>query len=246
LTKIGGKLEPLLVLALVFFILVSPAAMQLSGVHYSRLLAPKTQSHILRVALVGDSITQNSQYPKYLQSLLGENYSVQNFGVSGSTVSLRSWKPYMNQTAFQNALNFTPDIVIVMLGTNDDLAGARVYNSQFETDYTTLISSFKQLQSQPQILIAEPPPIFNDSADLNPAFLSTTIIPETLNVASNLNLPVIDVYSAFGNHTDYYNPDEIHPNSDGSAVIASTVYDAISSQNTSTDTTDYASWLLVG
>lgn len=73
----------------------------------------------IRVACVGDSITQGSGYPAKLQVLLGTNYSVGNFGVSGSTVTLNSTKPYMNQTAFEKAQQFQPKVVVIMLGTND-------------------------------------------------------------------------------------------------------------------------------
>jgi lysophospholipase L1-like esterase len=119
-----------------------------------------------------------------------------------------------------------------MLGTNDDLSGARPYNASFEEDYTTLITSFQQLDSNPQILIANSPPIFNDSADLSPAYLSDTIIPKTENVANNLNLPIIDVYDAFGNNSSYF-VDGVHPNSQGADLIASQVYDAINEQDVS-------------
>ena len=41
-----------------------------------------------------------------------------------------------------------------------------------------------------------------------------------------MNLPVIDVYTAFGEHSDYF-VDGVHPNSQGAALIASEVYKAI-------------------
>ena len=47
----------------------------------------------LRVACIGDSITEGSGYPDNLRMLLGTNYTVGNFGVSGSTVSLKSVNP---------------------------------------------------------------------------------------------------------------------------------------------------------
>lgn len=189
------------------------------------------QSHALpiRVACVGDSITENSGYPSDLQSLLGSNYSVGNFGVSGSTVSLNSWKPYMNQSKFQDAEDFEPNIVVIMLGTNDDLRSLHLYNESFEDDYNELISSFQQVESNPRVMIATSPPIFSNSSDLSPTYLTNTIIPKTEDVASNLNLPVIDIYSAFANQTDCF-VDGVHPNSQGASVIASEVYDAINAQ----------------
>ena len=46
-----------------------------------------------------------------LSMMLGANYTVDNFGVGGTTVSLNSQTPYMNTSVFQNALKFQPNIV---------------------------------------------------------------------------------------------------------------------------------------
>ena len=67
---------------------------------------------------------------------------------------------------------------------------------------------------------------------MSPAYLSDTIIPKTENVANNLNLPIIDVYDAFGNNSSYF-VDGVHPNSQGADLIASQVYDAINEQDVS-------------
>ena len=196
-------------------------------------LQSKDVPSTIRVACVGDSITEISGYPSDLQSLLGANYSVGNFGVSGSTVLLNSWKPYMNQSEFQKALEFQPDIVVIMLGTNDDLQMIRQYNANFEEDYAKLITAFQQLQSRPQIWIAKPPPIFNNSSDLSIPYFNEVIIPKIEDLANKMNLPIIDVFAAFGNHTDYF-LDGVHPNSQGAALIASEVYKAINPQGSST------------
>ena len=187
----------------------------------------------IRVACVGDSITENSGYPSDLQLLLGDNYTVGNFGVSGSTISLNSWKPYMDQPEFQRAKEFQPNIVVIMLGTNDDLQELRQYNESFEGDYTKLTAAFQQLESKPQIWIAKSPPIFSNSSDLSSTYFTETIIPQIEELAKTQNLPIIDVYSAFGNHADYF-IDGVHPNSQGAALIATEVYKAINAQNSRT------------
>ena len=186
----------------------------------------------IRVACVGDSITQNCGYPSDLQSLLGANYTVGNFGSSGSTVLLNYWHPYMDQPAYMEALEFQPDIVVIMLGTNDDLQSLRPYNESFQEDYTNLIAPFQHLESKPQIFIATPPPIFSNSSDLSSAYLTETLIPKIEDLANKLNLPIIDVNGAFGNHAEYFQ-DGVHPNSQGATIIASEVYDAIVSQHNS-------------
>jgi lysophospholipase L1-like esterase len=139
----------------------------------------------------------------------------------------------MNQSAFQKALNFQPNIVVIMLGTNDDLQMLRAYNASFEEDYAKLIASFQQLVSTPRIYIVKPPPIFSNSSDLSIPYFNEVIIPKIEDLANNMGLPIIDVYTAFGNHADYF-VDGVHPNSQGAALIASEVYKAINPQTCST------------
>jgi len=182
----------------------------------------------IRVACVGDSITAITGYPSDLQKLLGANYIVGNFGHSGATVELNTWCPYMNQSEFEEALEFQPEIVVIMLGTNDDHSWAIPYNESFEYDYTALITSFQQLDNSPRIWLVKPPPIFNNSLGLSNTYFSENIIPQIQDVANKLNLTTIDVYSAFGNHADYF-ADGVHPNSQGAELIANEVYNAIKS-----------------
>jgi lysophospholipase L1-like esterase len=192
--------------------------------------AAKCTFEPLRVACVGDSITQGSGYPIRLRLLLGSNYSVVNFGVSGSTVSLSSDKPYMSQRQFQQAQNFMPDVVVIMLGTNDARPDLQKYNNTFDEDYSQLVNSFQQLDSNPQIYVVKSPPIQNSSLELSASFFNNLLISEIEQIANDHNLPTVDVYSAFENHSNYF-MDGVHPNSDGAALIASTVYNSIASSD---------------
>ena len=184
----------------------------------------------IRVACVGDSITQGSGYPAKLQLLLGTNYLVGNFGVAGTTVSLNSTSPYMNQTAFQKAQEFDPNYVVIMLGTNDARTDVNESSETFENDYGQLISSFQNLTSNPQVFVVDSPPMFTDNPNYNDTYLADNVIPQIDNVANNLNLPTIDVNSAFGNHSDYF-MDGVHPNPEGATLIASEVDNAIVAEN---------------
>jgi acyl-CoA thioesterase I len=180
----------------------------------------------IRVACVGDSITQASGYPAKLQTLLGKNYLVGNFGVSGSTVSLNSTKPYMNQTAFRKAEEFEPKDIVIMLGTNDARTDQSQYNETFETDYSQLVFSFQRLESNPQVFVVDSPPIFTQNPDYNNTYLVDNVLPQIDNLANNLNLPTVDVYDAFSNHSDYF-MDGVHPNAEGAALIATQIDSAI-------------------
>ncbi len=185
----------------------------------------------IRVACVGDSITEGTEYPFDLSMLLGPNYVVGNFGVGGSTVSLNSQNPYMRTSAFQNATEFQPNIVIIMLGTNDAHPVLEQYNTSFVDDYVKLVAAFQALRSKPKIWIVLPPPVFNNGTGISPEYFAHNVIPSIEQAANETNLPVINVYSALANYS-YCFPDGVHPNSEGSKLIADEIYNTIISKNT--------------
>ncbi len=190
------------------------------------LLAPK--SNAIRVACVGDSLTQSTEYPYDLWMMLGtDGYELRNFGAGATLVSLKSETPYMNLSMFQSALDFQPDIVIIMLGTNDAQPSVKQYNTSFVGDYVTLINAFQGLASKPDIWVVLPPPIFsNQSGKMDPEYFKDTIIPDIRKASNMTDLPVIDVYSALINHPDYFS-DGVHPKSEAAKIIADEVYKAL-------------------
>jgi acyl-CoA thioesterase I len=182
----------------------------------------------IRIACVGDSLTELTIYPDELRRLLNSSqYEIGNFGACGTTVSLDSELPYVHTSAFEYALEFEPNIVIIMLGTNDAQPNLELYNSSFMNDYKKIITSFQDLASKPKIWIVLPPPIFDDqmgAIDLD--YFQRTLIPCIKEVANQTNLPIIDVYSALADFSDYF-PDGVHPNDAGAKLIANTIYNAI-------------------
>jgi lysophospholipase L1-like esterase len=209
----------------------------------------KTLPETIRVACVGDSLTQSSGYPYELWKLFGSNapytiddyplepnsensnngtnYAIGNFGAGSTTILLTTETPYMNTSLFQNALDYEPNIVVIMLGTNDAQPNLEMYNASFVADYMKLVSAFQALTHKPKIWLVLPPPIFsNQSGKIDPEYFKLTIIPNIKEVAVEMNLPLIDVYAALFNHPDYF-PDGVHPSLEAAKIIASTVYEAI-------------------
>jgi acyl-CoA thioesterase I len=186
----------------------------------------------IRVACVGDSITGGTDYPPDLWMLLGENYTVGNFGVPGSTASLDSENPYVNNTAFQDAKDFEPNIVIIMLGTNDANSQITPNHKTFVDDYVRLVKVFQALSSKPQIYLVKPPPVFCNGTAPSAEYFRDNVIPIIEQAAKQANVPIIDVYSAMANQSVFF-PDGVHPNSQGANLIAYEVYKAITSQNVS-------------
>ncbi len=181
---------------------------------------------VVQVALVGDSLTELTHYPVYLQIMLGMGYRINNFGATGATVLQSADRPYINQTALQNATESLPDVVIIMLGTNDARTNIYLDIDSFVGDYKELISEFQNLTSKPAIWLVKPPPIFENNLSLSNDNLVEGVIPRIDEVASELGLRTIDVYSALANHPEYF-ADGVHPTDRGAKAIATAVHKAI-------------------
>ncbi|MDL2294951.1 GDSL-type esterase/lipase family protein, partial [Ruminococcaceae bacterium OttesenSCG-928-D13] len=98
--------------------------------HFSVNIIPPIPAAVpgtIRVACVGDSTTygmllwrrEKSNYPAKLGTLLGGDYSVRNFAANSTTVLTTGDHPYVSHKVFQLGCDFEPDVVLIMLGTND-------------------------------------------------------------------------------------------------------------------------------
>ena len=187
----------------------------------------------LRVACVGDSITyghgirdrEHDTYPAILDSLLGDKF-VQNFGVSGTTTLKKSNMPYTEEQAYKDALAFNPDIVTIKLGTNDSKAFNWANKDNFKDDLTSLINSFKELPSNPDIWLCLPVPAYGNAWGINDSIIYNGVIPLIREVAEELELPVVDLNTPLTNCRNYF-PDTIHPNEEGQEKIAGILYEKI-------------------
>lgn len=121
-----------------------------------------------KVACVGNSITEGMKienpardaYPAQLSRLLGDGYIVGNFGKSGATLLNKGHKPYTKEPEYAAALEFAPDIVLIHLGINDtDPRNWPNYNDEFVSDYLGLINSFKEVNPNVRVIIANLSPI---------------------------------------------------------------------------------------
>ena len=186
----------------------------------------------IRVACIGDSITAVSDYPVDLQRMLGRNYKVSNFGVVAATLLSNTSKPYIYEKALLRAKVSQPNIVVIMLGTNDAHVANYPLIDDFVSDYERLVGEFQVLSSKPEILLVKPPPIFTNEFNLSNANLVEGIIPRIEQVAKDLGLSTIDAYTPFVNHPEYFK-DGVHPTSEGASMIANEIYRGIIRANES-------------
>jgi lysophospholipase L1-like esterase len=185
----------------------------------------------VKVACVGDSITQGSglpdpgknAYPAQLQSLLGDKWKVSNFGVSGRTLLKKGDFPYWNEKAYQDALASSPDAVIIMLGTNDTKPQNWAHEGDFVADYTELVKSFQALASKPRIYVCRPCPVpepgnFGINEKNNKEW-----IKRIDKLAKDMDLGVIDMHKALEDKPQLL-PDHVHPNTEGAGEMAKAAF----------------------
>lgn len=201
----------------------------------------------IKVACVGDSITYGARlddrgkhsYPAQLQLLLGENYSVENFGV-GSCTLIRKGRPtvWVELSKIKEA---NPNIVVISLGTNDTCGmgtcGDRKcweYKDDFQDDYRDLIDELLTLPSKPKIYICAPSPMVLETPGLNSERIEgltkrkprlQELIGMIKNVANEKKVEFIDLNTPLDHKSELFTEkDGVHPNQAGYLVIAEIVY----------------------
>jgi lysophospholipase L1-like esterase len=194
-----------------------------------------TGQNKIRVACIGASITygativnrEHNSYPAQLQKMLGDNYQVINYGVSGTTLLKNGNSSYRNTNEYKTALQANPDVVIIDLGGNDSKLINRIYMNEFESDYQEFIHSFTQLQSHPRIVLLLAMASFEkDTTGIWDPIIVKQVNPHIQQVAFDNKVEVIDMHSPFVDK-EAIMPDKIHPNKEGATIMAQTVYENI-------------------
>ena len=213
---------------------------------------PSPKADAIKVACIGNSITDGhgipfapaNGYPAQLQKLLGKDYLVKNFGVSGRTMLNKGDQPYMNEMAWKDAVAFKPDVVIIKLGTNDSKPQNWQYGEEFKQDLKQMITTLRPDLAQPakkgkknkkqviknegpKIILCTPVPALKKSWGINDEIIKNNIIPIQQQVAQEYNLQVIDLHNLFGDGKDTMLGDGIHPNGKGAQKMAQIIADAI-------------------
>lgn len=184
-----------------------------------------------RVACLGDSITygagvkdrEKNCYPAVLGRLLGDEYDVRNFGVSGATLLSKGDKPYVKEKAYKDLKAFKPSVVVILLGTNDTKPQNWKHADDFADDYKALIKELSALDSKPKICLCTPVPAYPANYGIDDAIIKAEVKPRIEQIGGDAMLRVIDLYTALSGKPELF-PDKVHPNADGAAVIAKAVF----------------------
>jgi lysophospholipase L1-like esterase len=189
------------------------------------------------VACVGDSITygygipnrNDNSYPVQLAELLqsyDSEWETKNSGANGATLLRNGDQPYIRKGVYNPALASAPEVVIIMLGSNDSWPSNWVHKDDFISDYLALIDAFAELPSNPKIFICCPPPIWGRPWGLDGTVLKDQIIPLIGEVAELRDAEVIDLHTPLEDSSHLF-PDGCHPNAEGARLMAEVVASAI-------------------
>lgn len=201
----------------------------------------------VHLACVGDSITWGAgtndpakySYPAVLRGWLGAAYETSNFGCSGATMLRKSDYSYWDRDEFKAALAARPDVVVIALGTNDskhptatvtDAPDNWSHKAEFVHDYEDMIAAFHQANPAVKVYVCTPPPAYPGQWGINDQTIHDEIVPMVGQVARDTQATVIDLYTALSNKPNLF-PDTVHPNNEGAALIAATVYHALTGKD---------------
>lgn len=210
-----------------------------------------SQANNVKIACVGNSITYGSHldnrvqdcYPSQLNRMLSKVYDsiceVNNYGLSGRNMLKNAPKPIWDEPKFKEALEWAPDICIIILGTND--SPPKVWNNlkgEFVSDYLSMLDAFRMRNPNVKFIMGCPPPIWKGhpyggdtwAEKHNDSILVQDIIPKIKTVSSKGNAILIDFYIPFINQKELF-PDLLHPNPQGAKQIASMILEVIQHNN---------------
>ena len=126
----------------------------------------------------------------------------------------------MNELAWEDALAFQPDVVVIKLGTNDTKKQNWTNRKAFSADLQKMIDALKALPTKPKIYLCTPIPAIKDSWTINEQLIVGEEIPAIQEIAKKNKLEVIDLHSAFTGQEALYQEDGIHPTQQGARRMA--------------------------
>ena len=205
------------------------AALCLPG---TRPAGAQTPASPIKVACVGDSITAGvgssapqNDYPSLLGDLLGPGYDVVNFGESGATLLKHGDSPYQQRGSYGRSAAFGPNIVIILLGTNDSKPQNWARKNEFAADYAALLDYYAALPTHPKLYACLPTPVTKPNYGINAPNV-TDELPIIRQVAAQKGVTLIDVHGQVpSDNADF--ADGVHPNDTGYVLLASAIYQGV-------------------
>ena len=210
----------------------------LKAMHTSDFTAEVTKgSHsMITVACVGDSITEGHGkmadgsendrsvhcYPVYLQRMLGYGYYLHNYGKGGARVT-----DYMLEPHYAKSLKLQPDVVLLMLGTNDasprtENRDTQEYRDRYDKCMQTMLEGYRETNADVQVFIMTPPSSVPKSMEEPVARMAQF----NREFSERNALPLVEIHAVNEAEKWVFN-DSIHPQGEVYKRIAEVIYDSI-------------------
>jgi len=226
-----------------------------------------------RIACLGDSIVRGDtthededeqesgkfdrgNYPDILSDLLGGT-TCENFGASGVAVDPAA-KRYLENSRWDDAVDFDPDLAVIMVGVND--AKEKLDVDDYEEGYEEILEEMeKNMKKLEAIYIIVPFNIIGTCCSIDMDRYNDEISVATLNFClgqqgdyKGIPITCLDIRAEWNSRTGcgdcahqggydacsdacwaYYDPDDgIHTDASGSQLLAELVYEALPNQPT--------------
>ncbi|MBQ8503364.1 MAG: hypothetical protein IJ491_03700 [Clostridia bacterium] len=211
----------------------------LSGIRIN----PQYKEGQIKVACVGDSVTYGhsiknwprNNYPALLSDMLGEDYHVCSYGVSGSTVQPDGDQPYNITKAYTWSHEYEADILVFMMGSNDSKPENWKGEEAFLKQYNAMLDTYVNVENPPKVYLCAPP-VANfpegvtqglTNYDIQPVYVET-VAELVRQVAEERGYELIDIFKLTEGHRELFGKDNVHPNNDGAMAIATEIYNKIS------------------
>lgn len=194
---------------------------------------PRPREDRIRIAAIGDSNTYGAgvllrgrrrrSYPAQLGRILGDRYQVLNYGVNRCTLQQEGDWPWDATPFAEESLRARPDIVLIMLGSND-ARGDNWDAERYETELTAFVERYRTRGADVHLLT--PPVAFANRGGVSARLIEDEVAPIVRRVAGTLGVDLIDVFEVTARSVTSH-PDGIHLDARSSRLVAETVAEAL-------------------
>jgi len=177
-----------------------------------------------QVLCIGDSITAGG-YPRYLEFKFHGFVDVKDFGVKGTAVVPGSFPAYGRLPRLAVRLrNMPPDVIIVMLGTND-AHRATWHEDNFVQEYVKLLRDLVGPDPGRLILVGVPPRVKANGWGVDVDIMEEELPRAVHQAAAAFGLPVFDPRPTFGTRGSMHlmPHDNVHLQESGHELLAHVV-----------------------
>lgn len=183
-----------------------------------------------KLAFVGDSITwgagvadkSKESFVSLVSDALEDNYIVGNFGVSGVSALYSAVSPWIDTPEAKLAYEFKPDVLHIMLGTNDiKNENWDMGRDSFKEDYKKIVDGFKAVNPNVKVFVGIPPRIHKENVfgTRSPKIFEEEGIPRIYEIASEIGAETINYFDPTKDKPESF-ADFLHPNSEGHKILA--------------------------